>query len=130
MNWIFCGVFPNISSTLIPKQLLKQGVLKLRARFIPSTLEKLKMELIEEDHNTGQDNDKFIANKSRRGKERKLGEIIEKVFLWRKLFTGADIDENKTVKLTLDDAANKVGISKKSLDDYLNQLKYVILLIY
>jgi hypothetical protein len=46
---------------------------------------------------------------SRRKKERKIGEVIMAVNKWRKLY-----DKYRS----LDDAANKIGISKKSLDDY------------
>ena len=52
---------------------------------------------------------------SRRTKERKIGEVIQKVQKWRNLYykTGESLEE----------AAKKVGISKKSLDDYFLQLK-------
>jgi len=47
---------------------------------------------------------------SRREKERKIGEVVIKVSAWRRLY-----NEHK---VTLETAAEKVGISKKSLDDY------------
>jgi hypothetical protein len=53
---------------------------------------------------------------SRRTKERKIGEVVAKVIRWRKIY-----DEGK--KLSLEEAASMVGMSKKSLDDYLLQLK-------
>ena len=52
---------------------------------------------------------------SRRTKERKIGEVIQKVQKWRQLYQ-QDCQ-------SLEDAAKKVGISKKSLDDYFLQLK-------
>lgn len=61
--------------------------------------------------------------KSRRNKERKIGDIIEKVNEWRTLYTGIMDDKGKLVKYSLEDAANKVGIAKKTLDDYLLQLR-------
>lgn len=60
---------------------------------------------------------------ARRTKERKIGYIIEKVARWRKLYHG-DPDVGKGQKMTLEDAAKHVKISKKSLDDYLLQLRF------
>jgi len=60
---------------------------------------------------------------SRRTKERKIGYIIEKVSKWRQLYSGAAGPEG-VVKYTLEEAAAQVGISKKSLDDYLLQLRF------
>ncbi len=68
---------------------------------------------------TGEDK-KEVA---KRNKERKIEYIIEKVSEWRKLYTGSLDSDGKIVKLSLDDAAKKVGIAKKTLDDYLLQLR-------
>ena len=51
-------------------------------------------------------------------KERTIKEIMEKVSEWRQLYCGMQVDV-RFVKLSLKDAASKVGISRKSLDDYL-----------
>jgi hypothetical protein len=57
---------------------------------------------------------------NRRTKERKISFVIEKVSMWRKLYNGYDDPKTgKTMKYNLEEAAQKVGISKKSLDDYL-----------
>ena len=61
--------------------------------------------------------------KSKRTKERKIGFIIEKVNSWRKLYNGFYDDNGKFTKYSLDDAAKIISISKKSLDDYLLQLR-------
>ncbi|CAG9315074.1 unnamed protein product [Blepharisma stoltei] len=61
---------------------------------------------------------------SRRTKERKIGYIIEKVSKWRKLYNGTPNTKGELQKMTLEEAATKVGISKKSLDDYLLQLRF------
>ena len=55
-------------------------------------------------------------------KERTIQEVIQKVSLWRLLYTGYE-KNGVIVKMTLDEAAVKVQISKKSLDDYLMQLR-------
>ena len=65
--------------------------------------------------------DKSAAGK--RTKERSIADIIEKVSLWRKLYNGVYRDGN-LVRYSLEDAAKKVQVSKKSLDDYLLQLRF------
>ena len=58
-----------------------------------------------------------------RNKERSIGFVIEKVTQWRKLYNGY-YDENQELKrMSLEEAACKVGVSKKSLDDYLSQIR-------
>lgn len=59
----------------------------------------------------------------RRTKERKIGYIIEKVNTWRKLYNGFYDDYGNFMKYSLDEAAKIIDISKKSLDDYLLQLR-------
>lgn len=65
----------------------------------------------------------FKENAGRRAKEKKIGTIIEKVALWRKLFSGIHLPGNR-VDMDLDTAAKQVGISKKTLDDYLMQIRF------
>lgn len=56
---------------------------------------------------------------NRRTKERKISFVIEKVSLWRKLYNGVDDGRGSLVRYSLEESAKKIGISKKSLDDYL-----------
>lgn len=63
-------------------------------------------------------------NASRRTKERKIGFIVERVSQWRNLYKGILDSCGELNKLALDDAADQVGISKKSLDDYLLQIRF------
>ncbi len=63
-----------------------------------------------------------ISKGSRRTKERKIGDVIKKVSEWRKLYNGTEID-GEVIKKSLEEAAKLVNISKKSLDDYLLQLR-------
>ena len=42
---------------------------------------------------------------------------------WRKYYNGFTDENGKSERLSLEEAANKVGISKKSLDDYLLQIR-------
>ena len=65
----------------------------------------------------------------KRTKERTITEIIEKVSTWRKLYNGVMIPNKTTGEVqlqrwSLEDAAAKVKVSKKSLDDYLLQLRF------
>jgi len=55
---------------------------------------------------------------NKRTKERTIADIIEKVSLWRKLYNGV-VRDGTLVRYSLEDAAVKVDVSKKSLDDYL-----------
>ncbi len=61
--------------------------------------------------------------RAKRTKERKIGEIIDKVAEWRKLYTGVAGPDGKVKKYTLEEAAEHVGIAKKTLDDYLLQIR-------
>lgn len=60
--------------------------------------------------------------KTRRIKERRIGHIIEKVIEWRNYYTGES--GVRGAKFSLEEAAHYVKISKKSLDDYLFQIRY------
>jgi len=66
-----------------------------------------------------------LSKGSRRTKERKIGEVILAVKRWRELYTMGEKQPDGTQfqTLSLEEAATKVGISKKSLDDYFLQLK-------
>jgi hypothetical protein len=61
----------------------------------------------------------FSENKGQRNKkvkERTIEQALESVKLWRKLY---DTDDgNGKRAYTLDEAAIKVGVAKKTLDDY------------
>jgi len=64
-----------------------------------------------------------ITAANKRTKERTIADIIEKVSLWRKLYNGV-VRDGTLVRYSLEDAAVKVDVSKKSLDDYLLQLRF------
>ncbi len=136
-NYVFCGVFPNLRNIKIPIKLLEQNdffknsikyEIGLRARYFPKedqNIPKMKMHFIQDDHEHNEENNNCnLKVRSRRSKERKLGYIIEKVYLWRKLVKGFNHEhDKKMIRLTQIEAAKEVGISKKSLDDYLKQIK-------
>ncbi|KAM3141868.1 hypothetical protein pb186bvf_005954 [Paramecium bursaria] len=63
-------------------------------------------------------------DKSRQSKQRTLAEVVERVALWRRLYSGF-YDQNKQfIQMPLDKAADRVHIQKKTLDDYLLQIRY------
>ncbi len=58
-----------------------------------------------------------------RRRERRIGYIVEKVHAWRKLYNGFYDENGEHTRYSLDQAAELLGISKKSLDDYLLQIR-------
>lgn len=128
-TYIYCGKYPIKHS--IEVQLNENNIstntikIQLKLRNIFNKLNLMRMELIEENHDKIDEKcqNTNINENCRRSKERKIGFIIEKVYLWRKLYNGIVDDNGVKVQLTLDEAAEKVGIAKKSLDDYLIQLR-------
>ena len=66
---------------------------------------------------------KAATTKCRRTKERKIGYIIKKVLKWRQYYNGVPNASGAPVRCSLEESAQKVGISKKSLDDYLLQIR-------
>ena len=73
----------------------------------------------EEENKTVEEEEEEEFDHLRRTKERQIRFVVERVSLWRKLYNGVDMGNGETVRYSLEDAANLVGISKKSLDDYL-----------
>ena len=53
---------------------------------------------------------------NRRTKERKIGQVVGLVNAWREM--------HYEKRMSLEEAANSLKISKKSLDDYYNQIKF------
>lgn len=78
---------------------------------------------IDEDSSQKTSNLKSIT-KCRRTKERKIGYIIKKVLKWRQYYNGMPNSSGNPVRCSLEESAQKVGISKKSLDDYLLQIRF------
>lgn len=59
-------------------------------------------------------------SKTKRIRERYIAEAVQAVAVWRRLHTGVVSEDQTTlIQYTLRNAALKVGISKKTLDDYL-----------
>jgi len=59
----------------------------------------------------------------KRVKERTIKEVIRKVCVWRRLYNGIMRPDGTLIRYTLENAARKTQMSKKSLDDYLHQIR-------
>lgn len=114
--YVYLGTSPIDSTVGINKIELESFQLSLKFRFISST--ELPQPIIDEE--ASDSGDKI----GRRTKERKIGYIIEKVARWRNLYNGIQNAKGNTIRMTLEEAAKQVDISKKSLDDYLLQLRF------
>ena len=96
--------------------------IRIRLRQIISKENILCMELKEEDIEKLDESQTktYFNSKSKRAKERKIGYIIKKILMWKTLYNGyLEKDKNgnyKKIKFTLEQAAEKIGISKKSLE--------------
>ena len=73
-------------------------------------------ELIEETGCSGN------VSKTKKVKERTIQEAINAVRQWRAYYDTPDNNTGRRL-YTLDEAARKVGMAKKTLDDYYNHLK-------
>lgn len=115
-SFVYLGTNPIDNTALIPKQEFENGMLRVKFRFISNSDATHQMPSDE----GSDDGDKV----GRRTKERKIGYIIEKVARWRNLYNGVQNSKGNTIRMTLEEAAKQVDISKKSLDDYLLQLRF------
>ena len=123
--FLYVGAYPLSDSYSIEIPRDRTLIINLRP-FIDKT-EQLRLELYEEEAEQQDDNKKkhyYVNENSKRAKERKIGYIIKKVYLWKKLYEGVVDRFGNKIKMTLQDAAEKVDISKKSLDEYLNQIRF------
>ncbi|CAD8099390.1 unnamed protein product [Paramecium sonneborni] len=135
--YINCGLDPVHYSYVMPIHEIKQTN-QLRIKCIQTGISLIHLVMSEEmnekvnkmkeqegneqqqqQQHQGQENQK----QCRRTKERRIGYIIEKVAKWREYYNGITID-GESKRFTLEEAAQKVNISKKSLDDYLLQIRY------
>jgi len=136
--YVYCGKEPLHNNTLIPFQEIvnRDGrrEITLRIRHIEHTpaqtidpgleLETAALIDIEPEHEGDSSSTTNEKGKRKRHKERKIGEVLDLVLKWRKLYSGVrDPKTGQVFKLSLDDAAKRVGVAKKSLDDYLLQIR-------
>jgi len=105
------------------------GVIYLKLRKKISKIKSLRYEIYEDENEEEIDEAEEKNEKSeksekaektkecKRSKEKRIGYIVKKVFEWKGL---RRLSEQK---MSLQDAAKNVGLSKKTLDEYFNQIK-------
>ena len=97
---------------LLKKHFSELSEKKINSEIVPTP----KLKKIEKEKN----NEKIIEINKRK---RKIGEIVKNVYAQRMLFNGYYNEEGTKVKYDLDNASQKIGIAKKTLDDYLKQIR-------
>lgn len=111
--YIFCAIDPVPSYIAISLNDIKEQYLIIRVKLLQNELkQELKAEGI-----------KKTINKTTKTRIRKIGDVVEKVTQWRRMYTGYVDEEGIVVKMTLMEAATMLDVPKKSLDDYLLLLK-------
>jgi len=129
--YVHCGNDPIPANSYIPsREVIPFGdnadrkQVTIRVRQVQTNL-PIGEELVGEAKEDAQEVGEGEKGSRKRTKERKIGEILDKVLQWRRLYTGVtDPSTGQSVKMSLEDAAVRVGISKKSLDDYLLQIRF------
>jgi len=129
--YVYCGNDPLPYGMLIPAREVakvnEKHQVTLRIRQVVNSFQMMGDNgMLESDNIKIENNDGQSGQaKQKRTKERKIGQILDKVYTWRKFYSGfTDPQTTQTIKMSLEDAAQKVGISKKSLDDYLLQIRF------
>ena len=123
--FLYVGAYPLVDNYSI--EIPKDNILIINLRPFIDKTDQLRLELYEEKAEQQDENKKkhyFVNQNSKRAKERKIGYILKKVYLWKKLYEVVVDRLGNKIKMTLQDAAEKVDISKKSLDEYLNQIRF------
>ena len=117
-DYVYLGSDPIDPNLYIDKNLVDFENLKIK---IVSYLEDKLVKKTEKQLFDKKESNK--NQKDKRTKERKIEFIVEKVNAWRRLYNGFYNENGEYTRYSLDQAAKMVGISKKSLDDYLLQLR-------
>lgn len=80
--------------------------------------------MMQNDQSEEMEDTKNLSKNTKRTKERTISEVVQKVAIWRKLYNGFyDANASQVITKTLEDGAKQIGISKKTLDDYLSQIR-------
>ena len=100
------------TSVIIPKNEISHQVIILRAKFCNDSFMGIPMVPF-----------KKRQRKHAKTRLRTIGEVVNKVLIWRELRNGIVDDTGKYIKMTLREAAEIVDVPKKTLDDYYLQIK-------
>ena len=121
-TYYFIGNFPLDENIKYNIDIPLDGIIYLKLRKKISKIKSLRYEIYEDENEEEIDeaeekekNEK--SNKCKRSKEKRIGYIVKKVFYWKGL------RKHSELKMSLKDAADSVGLSKKTLDEYFNQIK-------
>ena len=117
-EYVYLGSDPIDPNLFLDESLVDFENLKIK---LVSYLEDKLIKKTEKQLFDKKDNNK--NQKDKRIKERKIEFIVEKVNAWRRLYNGFYNEKGEYTRYSLEQAAKMVGISKKSLDDYLLQLR-------
>ena len=117
-EYVYMGSEPIDPNLFLDESLVDFDNIKIK---LVSYLEDKLIKKTEKQLFDKKENSKTIRDK--RTKERKIEFIVEKVNAWRRLYNGFYNENGEYTRYSLDQAAKMVGISKKSLDDYLLQLR-------
>ena len=118
-DYVFIGAEPLDQNFYLSSNDVDLNCLKIKmVCYIEDKLvKKTEKQLFERKHNFTK------KTKDKRTKERRIGFIVEKVNAWRRLYNGFYNENGEHTRYSLDQAAKMIDISKKSLDDYLLQLR-------
>jgi len=129
--YVYCGNDPVPPNSFIPVREISNGEVKqimIRVRQVQTSYPMSSEPIFDKEPTVKIENSEGASAttpKQKRTKERKIGVILDKVLQWRRLYTGVtDPTTGQNVKMSLEEAAQRVSISKKSLDDYLLQIRF------
>lgn len=124
-QYFFIGNYPLNKNFNYCINIPSDGILYLKFRKKISKVKSLRYDIFEEENEEEiEDNEKqnieeieTYNKNSKRAKEKKIGYIIQRVFEWKGF---RRLTNNR---MSLIEAAANVGLSKKTLDEYFNQIK-------
>ena len=128
-TYYFIGNFPLDINTNYNLDVPLDGIIYLKFRKRISKIKSLRYDIFEDENEEEIDENEEKKEKSeenfekkekkecKRAKEKKIGYIVKKVFYWKGL------RRLTKCKMSLEDCAHCVKLSKKTLDEYFNQIK-------
>jgi len=125
--YTYCGCSNNSEISFISLNDITDNLIKIRCRksktqpVLRDSEDFLQQEF---QHENKPQESTSALRRGKRTKERRIREIVNKVTEWRKLYTGIRGSDGNLTKYSLEEAAAIVGIAKKTLDDYLLQLRF------
>ena len=121
-TYYFIGNFPLDENIKYNIDVPLDGIIYIKLRKKISKIKSLRYEIYEDENeeeiDEAEEKEKAEkSNKCKRSKEKRIGYIVKKVFYWKGL------RRLTKCKMSLEDCAHCVKLSKKTLDEYFNQIK-------